>query len=292
MSLNVLVVDDSPVMRRMVRRSLEMCGLAVGEVYEAGDGIEALTFLGSRWIDVVIADVNMPAMGGVEMVEKMARDKALARVPVVMVSSDRSEASIERLTKLGVRGYLTKPFRPEVFRQLMQDILPVGSVLRSGLRAEPTVALLAGVVATTLEECVFVLARPVTEHAWPPEVLRASMSFAGPGHGELTLSTSDDLGAELAASMLGIDAGDAAAAENAAAALGELTNIACGVLLERLFGRQAGIQMGLPEVTRGPARPHGHSGELDVTLVDDTGRGLRAALELRMATGKRPRGVM
>jgi len=272
MSLNVLVVDDSPVMRRMVRRSLGMCGLPVGEVYEAGNGAEGLAVLSERWVDVVIADVNMPEVDGVEMVERMAKDGMLARLPVVMVSSDRAENRIERLKALGVRAYLTKPFRPEAFREIVEELLP----LSTSLKAEPNGALLAELGATCLEECVFVLARPAEGRVtWPAEVSRAAIALDGPVPGRLTIAAGQALGLEIAAGMLGLDPADPEAHRSVDAALGELVNILAGVLAERLYGPDASYRIGLPELSRGPP------GGAAAALVDDEGRGFRLSLEMQ-----------
>ena len=125
--LNVLVVDDSVVMRRMVARSLSMGGLPVGEVYEAGDGVEALGVMDSRWVDLVLCDINMPGMDGIELVRRMVANEVTRRVPVVMVSTERSEPRIQELKELGVGGYLHKPFRPEELAQLVRGVLGLES---------------------------------------------------------------------------------------------------------------------------------------------------------------------
>ncbi len=121
--LKVLVVDDSKIMRRMVVRSLQLSGLSVSEVHEADSGTEALEVLHRAWIDVVLCDVHMPKMTGVELVRKMAEDRLTADVPVVMVSSDRNQAQIEELERLGVRGYIIKPFQPEVLARTVERVL-------------------------------------------------------------------------------------------------------------------------------------------------------------------------
>lgn len=121
--LKVLVVDDSKVMRRMVVRSLELSGLEVSEVQEAESGSDALNVLHRMWIDVVLCDVHMPKMSGVELVRRMSEDRLTADVPVVMVSSDRNQAQIDELLRLGVRGYVIKPFQPEALARTVQQVL-------------------------------------------------------------------------------------------------------------------------------------------------------------------------
>jgi two-component system chemotaxis response regulator CheY len=121
--LRVLVVDDSTVMRRMVVKSLEMGGLPVDEVFEADSGLQALRILDDHWVDLVLCDINMPNMNGVELVERMANDVLTAKIPVVMVTTERSEVRISQLKKLGVTAYLNKPFRPEALAQTVRDLL-------------------------------------------------------------------------------------------------------------------------------------------------------------------------
>ena len=125
-SLNILIVDDNRIMRAMVARSVAMCGLKVGDVHQACDGDQALEALRTLNVDVVLSDVNMPVMDGITMVEHMTADALLARVPVVIVSSERSESRMRRLGELGVRSYLQKPFTPE----------QLGAALRSALSIE------------------------------------------------------------------------------------------------------------------------------------------------------------
>ncbi len=123
MSFVILVVDDSQVIRSVVRRTLEMTGLDISEVHEACDGAEGLAVLRENWIDIVFADLNMPRMSGQELVREMARDDDLARVPVVIVSSVLTEAQIAALKEVGVRAFLRKPFRPEQFRDVVLGLL-------------------------------------------------------------------------------------------------------------------------------------------------------------------------
>lgn len=125
MSFNILVVDDSITVRAVIAKTLEMADIPVGEVLEAGDGKQALDILAENWVDIVFADINMPVMNGVEMITKMAEDGMLAKVPVVIVSTEGSTTRIENLKALGVAGYVRKPFQPEDFGQIVSGILGV-----------------------------------------------------------------------------------------------------------------------------------------------------------------------
>lgn len=126
MSYSSLIVDDSPIIRKMIRRALGMSGLDLGAVFEAGDGHEALTVLDREWVDVVLTDIHMPGMDGVELVETMAKDTLLARIPVLVVSTERDGRRIAHLEALGIRGYLTKPFTPEQIRDAVAAALQGG----------------------------------------------------------------------------------------------------------------------------------------------------------------------
>jgi two-component system chemotaxis response regulator CheY len=121
--LDMLVVDDSPVTRKMVRRALGLCGLEVAEVYEAGDGAEALEALSRHHVDLVLADINMPVMNGMELVERMSKDPELSNVPVVIVATPMSQDRVEQVLDRGARAYLAKPFRPEALRDVVIQIL-------------------------------------------------------------------------------------------------------------------------------------------------------------------------
>lgn len=123
MSFNVLIVDDSPLARKIVARSVRMCGQPIGELLEACNGQEALESLENNWVDLVFADINMPLMDGNAMIERMADNDLLASIPVVVVSSDRSVKRIEYLLQLGARAYLTKPLTPEVVREVINSVL-------------------------------------------------------------------------------------------------------------------------------------------------------------------------
>ncbi|HEX7596961.1 MAG TPA: response regulator [Polyangia bacterium] len=126
MSYRVLIVDDSSVLRHMVRRALAISGLEVEPVYEASNGAEALVILREKWVDIVFADINMPVMSGAEMLASMAREGMLVTTPVVIVSSEHSERRALEMKELGARAFLLKPFRPETIRQVFGEILHPG----------------------------------------------------------------------------------------------------------------------------------------------------------------------
>ena len=123
MALNILVVDDSTTVRAVIARSLELAGVPVGNLHQAANGREALAILGSEWIDLVFADINMPVMTGIEMVDRMAADGILKTVPVIIVSTEGSATRIEQLKAKGVSAYIRKPFTPELLRNVVDEVM-------------------------------------------------------------------------------------------------------------------------------------------------------------------------
>lgn len=125
MALNILIVDDSPVMRAFIRRVVDLTGLDVGTYCEAGDGEEALKLLRERWMDLVLTDINMPRMNGEEFVRQLESDELLCTIPVIVVSTDSSHNRVQQMLALGAKGYVTKPFLPEVLRDEVEKVLGV-----------------------------------------------------------------------------------------------------------------------------------------------------------------------
>lgn len=127
MAFSVMIVDDSPAMRKFVRRVIELTGLGAASYQEAANGCEALDLLRSGPVDVVLTDINMPVMNGEQLVEKMASDPQLRRIPVIVVSTDSSENRVHRLVALGAKGYVMKPFQPENLRKELERVLEVSN---------------------------------------------------------------------------------------------------------------------------------------------------------------------
>lgn len=122
MSLNVLIVDDSITIRAVMEKTLHLAGVDTNMVLHASNGKEALAILGSEWVDLIFADINMPVMNGVEMIERMSEDGLLKTIPVVVVSTEGSQTRIEHLKDKGVTAYIRKPFQPEDFKAIVEDL--------------------------------------------------------------------------------------------------------------------------------------------------------------------------
>ncbi|MEW6197575.1 MAG: response regulator [Planctomycetota bacterium] len=123
MAANILVVDDSGTMRNMIKRTLAMCGLDIGEVYEASNGIEALARMHEHPVSVILLDINMPVMNGLKLLSRIHDDERLRHIPVIIASTEGSETRIRELMAHGARGYIRKPFRPEQIRDVLTPIL-------------------------------------------------------------------------------------------------------------------------------------------------------------------------
>jgi two-component system chemotaxis response regulator CheY len=123
MSFNILIVDDSKTIRSVIKNTLDIAGVPVGDLYEAENGKVALDVMNSNWIDLVFADINMPVMNGIEMIEKMSKDNTLDKTPVIIVSTEGSKTRIDDLLRLGVRAYLRKPINPEELRNIVNEVM-------------------------------------------------------------------------------------------------------------------------------------------------------------------------
>lgn len=123
MAYNILIADDSLTARTFVARTLHMAGVPLNRIYEARNGQEALNLLEKEWVDLVFADINMPVMGGAEMVRRMRAADLLKSIPVVIVSTDRSERRMAEMKEAGVQAYLTKPITPEDLKTTVERVL-------------------------------------------------------------------------------------------------------------------------------------------------------------------------
>lgn len=126
MAYNILIVDDSLTARTFVARTLQMAQVPLGQVYQARNGREALDLLRRVWVDLVFADINMPAMSGTEMVRQMRTTDLLKSIPVIIISTDRSAQRMAEMREAGVQAYLTKPITPEDLKAVVERFLTAG----------------------------------------------------------------------------------------------------------------------------------------------------------------------
>jgi two-component system, chemotaxis family, chemotaxis protein CheY len=121
-SIRALIVDDSSVMRKIVERSLRQAGIDLKQVLEAGNGAEALTVLQDNSVDLILCDINMPLMDGLEFVKQLSGVANAKGVPVVMITTEGSESHVLQALSSGARGYIRKPFTPD---QVREHVIPV-----------------------------------------------------------------------------------------------------------------------------------------------------------------------
>lgn len=121
MPKKVLVVDDSPTVRQQVGHALTQAGY---EVVEATDGADGVAKVGADpLIGMVILDVNMPRMNGLEMLEAVKAGGKNADLPVVMLTSEGQQSMIERAKRAGAKGWIVKPFKAELLVGAVKKLL-------------------------------------------------------------------------------------------------------------------------------------------------------------------------
>jgi len=121
-SIRALIIDDSSVMRKIVERSLRQAGIELTQVFEAGNGAEALGVLKENQVDLILCDINMPVMDGLELIKQLPAVANAKGVPVVMITTEGSESHVVQALSCGARGYIRKPFTPE---QVREQVMPV-----------------------------------------------------------------------------------------------------------------------------------------------------------------------
>jgi two-component system chemotaxis response regulator CheY len=121
--LRVLIVDDSSVMRKIVERALRQAGLDLAEVLEAGNGAEAIAQVQKGALDMILCDINMPVMDGLEFLKILASIESAKAIPVVMITTEGSEARVLEALSAGAKGYLRKPFTPEQVKERVAPLL-------------------------------------------------------------------------------------------------------------------------------------------------------------------------
>ena len=137
MTLNVLVVDDSAVMRTMIRRTLSLCGVPLGAIYEAANGVEALEQLSKHWVDLALLDVNMPVMDGEELLTCIRASDEWRALAVIIVSTESSDTRLARLRAHTVE-IVHKPFTPEQLRNTIFKVTGLTHAAASHERPAPS----------------------------------------------------------------------------------------------------------------------------------------------------------
>ena len=120
--LNILIVDDSAMMRMMIKRVAGLCEIPIQHIYEAANGAEALEVLATKDVDALFTDINMPVMTGTELLREIGKHERYRHLTRVIISTDGSTARREEARELNVRLYVEKPFRPEVMRDVLAEV--------------------------------------------------------------------------------------------------------------------------------------------------------------------------
>lgn len=256
MKPNILIVDDSPVMRRFIERVLDATSLEPGLRLKAENGRQALEVLSALEasggeIDLVLADINMPVMDGPELVRALREHEAWKKLPVLVVSTDRSDDRLAEMQALGVAGYVTKPFTPWELEERIVAALTEGSRLEqhpasvcswappgvSWLKPEEMQQAVESAVGEVLEQMCFlpVESAGIGEEAWAEssgEILAARLVYAGPFSGCLDVLGDRTALRVMAANFLGEEEASTSDDEQAKVLL-ELANMICGAVLHR-----------------------------------------------------------
>ena len=123
MESDILVVDDSAAIRKILQRVLRQTGMAIKDIHEAGDGQEALALLKTQKVHLVLSDINMPNMDGLQLLAAIKGSAEWAPIPVVMITTEGGEAKVAEAVKLGAIGYVRKPFTADQIKEKLSGIL-------------------------------------------------------------------------------------------------------------------------------------------------------------------------
>ncbi|QOY88252.1 response regulator [Paludibaculum fermentans] len=123
MSLDVMIVDDSAAIRKILHRVLIQADVPLGKVIEAGDGQEALDKLKSAMVGLILSDINMPNMDGLQLLGALKTQEATKAIPIIMVTTEGSSAKVMEAVSLGASGYVRKPFTAEQIKEKLAGLI-------------------------------------------------------------------------------------------------------------------------------------------------------------------------
>lgn len=121
--LDVLIVDDSAAIRKILTRVLRQTDLNLGEIREAGDGTEAIEILKTRTFGLILSDINMPQMDGLQLLARIKAQEHLRQVPVIMITTEGGQGKVMEAVQLGATGYVRKPFTAEQIKEKLSGVL-------------------------------------------------------------------------------------------------------------------------------------------------------------------------
>jgi two-component system chemotaxis response regulator CheY len=123
MPVDVLIVDDSAAIRKILQRVLRQTDIPLGEILEAGDGIEALKTLNDRHVNLILSDINMPNMDGLQLLAQLKQTEKWKSVPIVMVTTEGGQGKVIEAVQLGAAGYVRKPFTAEQIKEKLSGLI-------------------------------------------------------------------------------------------------------------------------------------------------------------------------
>ncbi len=269
MSLNVLIVDDSVTIRTVIAKAIGLSNAPVNEIQFAANGQEALNILSKSFVDLVLVDINMPVMNGVEMIDRMRAQEQLKSIPVVVVSTEGSSTRLEELKAKGVKAFIRKPFTPEsIFRVIGEatnayapeaDQKAAPSQKAAAPKTEADKRRVIGeVFESVLQNLAFMFVEAVEKETlqntespqdFPEKFVKATMAFSGPKQGWVNLMVPEELAKELAANIIGKELEKNISQKHLQDALKEVLNVTCGNLLSAVVGTQQVFDAASPALT-------------------------------------------
>jgi two-component system chemotaxis response regulator CheY len=123
MPVDVLIVDDSAAIRKILQRVLRQTDIPIGDVFEAGDGVEALKLLNDRHVNLILSDINMPNMDGLQLLAQLKQNEKWKSVPIVMVTTEGGQGKVIEAVQLGAAGYVRKPFTAEQIKEKLTGLI-------------------------------------------------------------------------------------------------------------------------------------------------------------------------
>ncbi len=270
MSLNILIVDDSVTIRTVIAKAIGMSNAPVNEIQFAANGQEALNILGKSFVDLVLVDINMPVMNGVEMIDRMQAQDTLKSIPVVVVSTEGSSTRLEELKSKGVKAFIRKPFTPESIYNVIREATNAYGKDADGRAAAPAAPaeiprteadrrrVIGEVFESVLQNLAFMFVESVEKETLenmdspdgvPEKFVKASMAFSGPNKGWVNLMVPEELAKELAANIIGKELDKNISQRHLQDALKEVLNVTCGNLLSAVVGTKQVFDAASPVLT-------------------------------------------
>lgn len=123
MALDVLIIDDSAAIRKILHRVLTQTDVKLGQVYEAGDGLEAIGVLKLNKVGLILSDINMPNMDGIKFLAEIKANAEWRPIPVIMITTEGSQQKVMEAVELGAAGYVRKPFTADQIKEKLVGIV-------------------------------------------------------------------------------------------------------------------------------------------------------------------------